>query len=305
MEGVTDAPMRALLTHIGGFTHCVSEFLRVSQNPLSPRALLRHVPELRRGSRTPAQVPVHVQLLGGHPERLAQSALIAVGLGAPAIDLNFGCPAPTVNRHDGGATLLKYPERIFEIVREVRESVPLHVPVSAKLRLGWDDPEAIHRNAEAAQRGGANWITIHARTKEQGYRPPAHWRYVGEVRRGLDIPVIANGDLWSEEDFDRCREVTGCEHFMFGRGALADPTLVWRLSRRLYRQEAAVTNASQGWADWVRSFIGICGRGNLESERYLLARIKQWLRFAQARNQFPAWEQAKRAMSLADLMACL
>src|SRR5262249_40055538 len=137
MEGVTDAPMRALLSERGGFTYCVSEFLRVSRDVPPARVFHEFLPELRSGCRTPSGLPVHLQLLGGDSEKMAQSALLACQLGAGAIDINFGCPAPTVNRHDGGATLLKYPDRIREIVGAIRKAVPAEIPVSAKLRLGW------------------------------------------------------------------------------------------------------------------------------------------------------------------------
>src|SRR6185437_11649492 len=112
MEGVTDAPMRAFLSERGGFSFCVSEFIRVSQDPVPRKVFYRDIPELRAGGRTPSGMPVQIQLLGGHPGRMAQSALTAIRCGAQAIDLNFGCPAPTVNSHDGGATLLKFPDRI-------------------------------------------------------------------------------------------------------------------------------------------------------------------------------------------------
>src|SRR6476620_9211074 len=120
MEGITDAPMRALLSERGGFTYCVSEFLRISQEIPPKWTVAEHVPELENDWRTPTGVPVQIQFLGGDPEKLAASALLACDLGCPAVDLNFGCPAPIVNRNDGGATLLKYPERIFRIVSEVR-----------------------------------------------------------------------------------------------------------------------------------------------------------------------------------------
>src|SRR5205085_7380984 len=131
--------------------------------------------------RTPAGLPVQVQLLGGDPDRLALAALNAVQAGANAVDLNFGCPVPTVNRHDGGAMLLNYPCRIHAIVASLRAALPAEVPVSAKLRLGWDDADAIHENAARAAEGGAAWITIHGRTRSQGYRPPAYWKPIGEV----------------------------------------------------------------------------------------------------------------------------
>src|SRR6185436_17754692 len=144
---------------------------------------------------------------------------------ATAIDLNFGCPARTVNRHDGGATLLKHPHRIREIVRAVREALPAHVPVSAKMRLGWDSIEPIRENAAMAAEGGASWITIHGRTRVAGYAPPIFWEPIGRIRESLGIPVVANGDTWTLDDFRRCRDATGCIHFMLGRGALANPDL--------------------------------------------------------------------------------
>ena len=212
MEGVTDAPMRALLSEIGGFSFCVSEFLRISQELPPPKVFHAHVPELAKGSVTPAGLPVQFQLLGGNPELLAEAAWRACQAGACGIDLNFGCPAPIVNRHDGGAALLKYPERIRKIVEAVRQRVPKAIPVSVKLRLGWDSIDSIHRNAEEAAAGGADWLTIHGRTKVQGYTPPAYWKPIGEVQKRLGIAVVANGEIWSLEEFRRCRDETGCEH---------------------------------------------------------------------------------------------
>ena len=153
MDGVTDALMRRLLTRVTPLSYCVTEFIRVSGSVPPAKTFLLDVPELETGARTESGAPVQVQLLGGDPDLLAESALLACKLGATAIDLNFGCPAPTVNRHDGGATLLKFPERIEKIVSAVRSAVPKEFSVSAKLRLGWDDPRAILHNAERAVRG--------------------------------------------------------------------------------------------------------------------------------------------------------
>src|SRR5438874_1083604 len=123
MEGVTDAPMRALQGATGAFSFAVSEFLRVSQ-VVPPRSVFyRHVPELHAAARTPTGLPVQVQILGGDAGRMAGAAALAHELGATAIDINFGCPARTVNRHDGGATLLKHPKRIREIVAAVRAAL--------------------------------------------------------------------------------------------------------------------------------------------------------------------------------------
>ncbi|MBI1860984.1 MAG: tRNA-dihydrouridine synthase family protein [Deltaproteobacteria bacterium] len=231
MEGVTDAPMRALLTERGGFSLCVTEFLRVSEEVLPDRVILRKLAELASGGRTPSGCPVMLQLLGGDPEAMAHTARQAVALGALGIDINFGCPSKTVNRHEGGAALLKCPDKLGAVVRAVREAVPRAIPVSAKLRLGWERVEEIHHNAQVAAESGASWLTIHARTRAQGYAPPVNWRIVGEVRRALSIPVIVNGDIRDRESLVNCAEVTGAEHFMLGRGALANPDLARLLCR--------------------------------------------------------------------------
>ncbi len=308
MEGITDAPMRALQGESGAFTYAVSEFLRISQEIPPRRVFLRHVPELEYGSRTPSGMPVHVQLLGGDPERMALAAERACQAGAIAIDLNFGCPARTVNRHDGGATLLKSPQRIRTIVSAVRASVPTSVPVSAKLRLGWDDMKAIHSNAESAAEGGASWITIHGRTKEQGYRPPAYWGPIGEVRRRIGIPVVANGDIWTIEDFLRCRDETGCQHFMIGRGALADPWLPLRIAHELgiltdFQPQPMAS--LEAWMPWLRRFRYWSEHFPTRSPEYLLPRVKQWLRLAHSRGTITWFDRIKHYGSVADLCSGL
>lgn len=293
MDGITDAPMRALQGEIGAFTHSVSEFVRVSQEALPAKVFRREVPELANDGFTPTGLAVQVQILGGDPGRMAQTALIAVKVGASAIDINFGCPAPTVNRNDGGATLLKYPDRIRDIVSAVRAAVPLEIPVSAKLRLGWDDIESIHRNARMAAEGGASWLTIHARTRIQGYAPPVFWEPIGTVRRSLDIPVVANGDIWSREDFLRCREVTGCEHFMIGRGALADPQLSHTVAQELGLPPRPSDDL--GWERVLRGLLFWCDhyRGSV-SPRSLL-RLKQWMNLAHRHADFPHFPVLKHA----------
>lgn len=307
MDGVTDALMRALLTRRMPFTYCVTEFIRVSALVPPAKVFLQDAPELRVGGRTASGVPVGVQLLGGDPERLAESALRAVELGAPVIDLNFGCPAPTVNRHDGGATLLKFPDRIERIVSAVRTAVPAHIPVSAKLRLGWDDPSAIHENARRAARGGASWITIHGRTKMQGYTPPAFWRPIGEVRRDLDIPVVANGEIWSVDDLKRCQEQSGCTHFMIGRGALAAPRLVAECAEFLGLAQAGNATQAMSNLDWVELMqeLVVVSRDAAEGDRRTLSRVKQWLNYAHHRGAVSWFDTVKRVRDTAELARAL
>lgn len=312
MEGVIDAPMRVFLSERGSWTYLVSEFIRVGPNVPSEKVFLRHVPELLQGGRTPSGTPVQVQILGGDPEKMAEAAAIACGLGAMAIDINFGCPAPIVNKHDGGAVLLKYPLRLRGIVAAVRAAVPPHIPVSAKLRLGWEDIRDIHENATAAAEGGASWITIHGRTRMQGYAPPAYWEPIGEVRRRLTIPVVANGEIWTLEDFHRCREATGCDHFMLGRGALADPLLQHRVSQALgLESEAPVLKAEvpdlRDWMPLIRRFSEICREIHPEDRsNYTLSRLKQWLKIVSLRNPGCGWfDGMKRTQTLADAFTAL
>ncbi len=297
MEGVTDAPMRAVQGVGGAFTFAVSEFVRVAHAPLPRGVLLRHVPELRTDCRTPTGLPVQVQLLGGDAGLMAESAGTAIAAGATAVDINFGCPAPTVNRHDGGATLLKYPRRIREIVAAVRAAVPAGVPVSAKLRLGWDRVDAIFENAEMAAEGGATWITIHARTRTQGYAPPVYWPLIGQVRERLGVPVVANGDIRTVEDFRRCRDETGCRHFMLGRGALADPGLAGRVAAEL----GLVDPQPAGEIDWPAELQSLLTWSPVGSVK----RMKQWLRMAAAYGTFARFDEVKRAESVPELLAIL
>jgi tRNA-dihydrouridine synthase C len=312
MEGVTDAPMRALLTGIGGYTHCVSEFIRVSQEPVPTKVFRSWIPEAHTGFRTLSGTPVQAQLLGGDPARVAGSALNAVAAGSPGVDLNFGCPAPTVNRNDGGATLLKYPERLEAIVRAVRDVVPAHLPVSAKLRLGWDDPTAIHENVKRAEAGGASWITIHARTKVNGYQPPAYWERIAEARKLVSVPVVANGDIWTIEDFRLCREITGAEHFMIGRSALADPFLARRIAQEMgiAPMGEAIPDARDlsVWLPLLDEFVAHSDRFSERgpgASRYTARRLKQWLRYSSQYQNTPWFEWAKRFDEVDEILAGL
>ncbi|MCM2283118.1 MAG: tRNA-dihydrouridine synthase, partial [Bdellovibrionaceae bacterium] len=225
MEGVVDSVVRDLWTTLGGIDACVTEFIRVTDRLLPDSLFFKDAPELRHGGRTRTGVPVLVQLLGGRPEPMAENAARLAELGALGIDLNFGCPAKTVNRHDGGAALLKDPRRVFDVTSAVRQAVPSHQTVSAKIRLGFSDKSLHLEIARAAEEAGASWLTVHARTRDEGYRPPAHWEYIANIRQTLTIPVIANGEIWSPEDYSRCRQISGCRDVMIGRGLMARPDL--------------------------------------------------------------------------------
>lgn len=294
MDGITDAAMRELQGRVGAFTYAVSEFLRVSTNPLPAKVFRRDVPELV----TPHRLPVQVQLLGGDPDLMAESAMNAVRAGATAVDINFGCPAPVVNRHDGGASLLRSPCRVRAVVSAVRGAVPAGIPVSAKLRLGWDSIDAIDENAAMAAEGGASWLTIHARTKSQGYNPPVYWPAIGRVRQALGLPVVANGDIWSLDDFRRCQDETGCRHYMLGRGALADPSLSHRVARELGLWNGKIHESA--WSALFREFVRISGEREDGGRGHSLLRLKQWMKLAHRFGRFEHFDALKQIETLRE-----
>ena len=309
MDGVTDHLMRRVLTDLMPFSYCVTEFVRISTLVPPERSFIRDMPELTCGSVTRYGTAVQLQLLGGNPDLMAEAAASAVSIGATGIDINFGCPAPTVNRHDGGATLLKYPERIEAIVSAVRSAVPKHLPVSAKLRLGWEDPTAIYENAQRAARGGASWITIHGRTKMQGYTPPAYWQPIGRVRRELDIPVVANGEIWCLDDLKRCEEQSGGKHFMIGRGALAEPGMLASCAEYLGLpgRVEGVSFCGDSPTLWLEilSRLATESRNNAEGDRRTVARIKQWLNYAHKRRTISWFDRVKTATDSKEIFAAI
>jgi tRNA-dihydrouridine synthase C len=280
MEGVVDWVMRDTLSQIGGIDQFVTEFLRVTDK-LHPEAVIyRNCPELKTGSRTRHGTPVFVQLLGGIAEPLAMNAVRAVKLGALGIDLNFGCPAKTVNRHDGGASLLKSCGRLHDIVKTVRAAVPAHIPVSAKIRLGFEDRGACVENAVAITEAGADWLTVHCRSKTDGYKPPAYWEWIPRIREATAIPIIANGEIWSPADLARCREVTGCDDFMIGRGAMSNPYIFRQIRQSLGQNEGmAPPSVTIEWQNTKGLLPGFFEASTAHiNEYFAVSRTKQWLK---------------------------
>jgi len=290
MEGLLDFTLRDILTRVGGIDRCVAEFIRVTGTLLPERVFYRVVPELRHGGRTPAGVPVRAQLMGSDPVCLAENAARLAGLGPAGIDLNFGCPAKIVNRHGGGAALLEDPELIARIVGAVRRAVPATMPVSAKMRLGFNDDSRTLECAHAIVSGGAGELVVHARTKADGYRPPAYWERIAAVREAVTIPVIANGEIWSVDDALRARERSGCEVLMLGRGMVSDPGLALAIVA-----EARGQRAEFGWAELQPLLAAfwtlVCG--HIEP-RARAGRLKQWLNYLRRRH--PQADEAYQAV---------
>ncbi|MGQ0621974.1 MAG: tRNA dihydrouridine synthase [Panacagrimonas sp.] len=274
MEGLVDDLLREVLTQVGGIDWCVTEFIRVSHRLLPAHVFHSLAPELRHGARTAAGTPLRVQLLGSDPACLAENAALACTLGAPVIDLNFGCPAKTVNRSRGGAVLLKEPELLHVIVAAVRRAVPSAIPVTAKMRLGYEHTDLALDCARALASGGAAQLVVHARTKTDGYRPPAHWEWIARIQDEVAVPVFANGEIWSVEDWRRCRQLSGVEPIMLGRGLIARPDLALQIA-------AARRGETLAPLEWEQIFPMVQRFWRRVRERvparFAPGRLKQWL----------------------------
>lgn len=292
MEGVVDWVMRDTLTRIGGIDQCVTEFLRVT-NRLHPESVFyKNCPELKTNSETRWGTPVFLQLLGGQAEPLALNAERAAKLGAKGIDLNFGCPAKTVNRHDGGASLLKSCDRIYDIVKTVRDAVPASTPVTAKIRLGFDDPSHCLDIAQAVEEANATWLTVHCRTKTDGYKPPAHWEWIPKIKERVKIKIIANGEIWNVDDFHRCVEVTQCEDYMIGRGVMSNPFIFKQIQHSLKKE----TVEEMSWEKAKSLLPQFFEASTLYiNNHFAVSRSKQWLRALSLKNPEakPVFEQLK------------
>lgn len=270
MEGVLDSLVRELLTEVNDYDLCITEFVRVVDQLLPAKVFHRLCPELHNNSRTPSGTLVRIQLLGQYPQWLAENAARAVELGSYGVDLNCGCPSKLVNGSGGGATLLKDPELIYRGAKAMREAVPAHLPVTVKVRLGWDNSDRQFEIADAVQQAGASELAVHGRTKEQGYKAEhINWQAIGEIRQRLSIPVIANGEIWDWQSAQDCMAISGCDAVMIGRGALNIPNL----SRVVKYNEPRMP-----WSEVVtllQKYTRLEKQG--DTGLYHVARIKQWL----------------------------
>ncbi len=279
MDGVLDHLMRDLLTKVGGYDLCVTEFIRVVDQIISDRAIFRSCPELKNanayGCTTQAGTPVRVQLLGQNPECMADNAAKVIELGSHGVDINFGCPSKMVNKNRGGAILLKDPENLYKIVSAIKKSVPEDAIVSAKIRLGYDDKSLAIENAQAIESAGANELTVHARTKREGYKPPVHWHWIAKIKQKTNIPIIANGDIFTLEDARKCQQISHCNDIMVGRGALMLPNLA-----QVIKQTDTHPVNVMPWPEVQKLLLNYTECETYgDKSKYYPNRIKQWLQY--------------------------
>jgi tRNA-dihydrouridine synthase B len=214
MDGYSDWPFRSLCRALGSaisYTEFVSAD-RILRRPAHMRKKLYF---------EPAERPVVYQIYGDDPDRVLRAALAIQELGPDAIDLNMGCPARSIAARGGGVGLMRTPLKVARLVRRLTST--LSVPLTVKMRLGWEDARTFRLIARVIEENGGALIAMHARTKEQGYRGVADWDAIGEVKRAVGIPVIGNGDIKTVADMARMREHTGCDAVMIGRAAIANP----------------------------------------------------------------------------------
>jgi nifR3 family TIM-barrel protein len=218
LSGVTDLVFRGLVRRYAPHSMTYTEMVSASE--------IHHLKTLPRLMEiAPGEQPISIQLFDCRPDFMAEAAEKAVAEGAQTIDINMGCPVNKITKKGGGSSLLRQPEVAVAIVQQVRRAVD--VPVTVKTRLGWSDEEInILDFAKRMEDAGAQMLTLHARTRAQGYNGKAKWEWIGRVKEIVSIPVIANGDIFSVESALGCLEVTGADGVMCSRGTLGYPFLV-------------------------------------------------------------------------------
>ena len=282
MEGVIDALMRKILCSINEYDLCVTEFVRVVNSIVPKQVFYRICPELKSGATTGNnETPLRIQLLGQEPDWMAENAMRAIELGSHGIDINFGCPAKAVNKSKGGAVLLKDPEKIYAIILAIRSAIGKNHQLSAKIRLGYEDTSQFNDIVSAIESAGANDLAIHARTKTNGYKPPAYWNYIKDAVEESSLNIIANGEIWGHESALQCINTAKTRSLMLGRGALALPNLCNVIKHN---------ESPMNWCE-LQSLLNTYSKLELEGDKsfYYSSRLKQWLKYLKL--QYPQGEQ--------------
>ncbi len=263
----TDLPFRRLAGEWGAEV-CVGEMAYAHKIVKRERS---EMPLIRRH---PAEKVFGVQLAGKHPEVMAEAAKIAVDHGADFVDLNLGCPIDEVTRRGFGAALLDRASKVAAVVEAMKRAVA--VPVTVKLRLGWDsDKPTFLKIARAAEEAGADAIGLHARSRAQRYRRPADWKRVRELVQAVRVPVIGNGDIFTWRDAERRAAETGCAATMVGRWGLAKP---WIFREHAERRDIEL--APEERLAVLRRYVELC-REHFRDDEKGRVRIRRFFVFHQ------------------------
>ncbi|MFN0006551.1 MAG: tRNA dihydrouridine synthase [Planctomycetota bacterium] len=263
MEGVTEPCFRDLVLARNGSDRlggAFTEFVRVVRDPVPRKILRAHLGPHRH------EAPVGLQLMGSDLAALAETARRAAEIGAPLVDLNFGCPAKGAIAGCAGSALLRDPRALEAVVAECARAVE-SVPVTAKIRAGYDDDRSLEDLARAAEAGGAAMLTVHCRTRAEAYQDEVDWNRIARAVSSVAIPVCGNGGVSSHADLERMRAETGCALAMVGRAALGDP---WIFSGA----QAVAADAARFLLDYADSILA----HGVVTPKGAAGRVKQLLR---------------------------
>ena len=270
MEGTLDSALRHAICPVGGYDMAFTEFIRVTNHLYGDDIFHRYCPELNNGGKTNDATPMAIQLLGSDPIAMAENAHKAVELGIGHIDVNFGCPAKTVNNSGGGAEMLKNTNAIHDVMCAIKKHLPSGIGFSGKMRLGYNDSCALVDNARAIDDAGVDFITIHARTKSQAYRGYADWNSVGILKSFVSCDIVINGDITSFETMQTALKQSNADSVMVGRGALMRPNLGNMLKGQIPFTWQQTLKCIFDYTQTQPPYL------NTTLDDYHSARIKQW-----------------------------
>jgi tRNA-dihydrouridine synthase B len=298
LSGVTDMVFRRLVRRHAPDSMLYTEMVNATG--------LHYVTELPRimEINPDAERPISIQLFDCRPEFLAEAAQRAVAEGADTVDINMGCPVNKITKNGGGSSLLRNPELAEEIVRSVVAAV--NVPVTVKTRIGWTDQEiTILDFARRMEAAGAQMITVHGRTRSQGYNGPAKWEWIRKVKEILTIPVIGNGDIFTVEMAVRCLETTGADGVMASRGTMGYPFLVgeidYFLKHGVEKVQPTVVERLQCAREHLYMLWEYKGdRGVRESRKHMTWYAKGFAGAADLRGQLSVIETVDQGLALVD-----
>ncbi|MDZ8237776.1 MAG: tRNA dihydrouridine synthase DusB [Nostoc sp. ChiQUE01a] len=297
LSGVTDLVFRRLVRRYAPDSMMYTEMVNATG--------LHYVKQLPKIMEVdPNERPISIQLFDCRPDFLAEAAVKAVAEGADTVDINMGCPVNKITKNGGGSSLLRQPEVAEAIVREVVKAVD--VPVTVKTRIGWNDKEiTILDFAKRMEDAGAKMITVHGRTRAQGYNGNARWEWIARVKEVLSIPVIGNGDIFSIEAAVKCLEETGADGVMCSRGTLGYPFLVGEIDRFLKTGEILPPPTPIERLECARDHLQALweykgDRGVRQARKHMTWYAKGFVGAAELRGQLSVIETVDQGLAMID-----
>jgi tRNA-dihydrouridine synthase B len=295
MQDITDLPFWRVLSRYGGPDVYYTEYFRVHRDSRPEKYILKSIDE------NPDGKPIIAQMIGQDIDALTRTALELQKRNIAGIDINFGCPAPIVCRKDAGGGLLRHPEKIDAILREVRAAV--HLRFTVKTRIGFDTPEEFPALLDLFRRHPIDALTVHGRTVREMYKPVVHYDAIERAARLMPCPVFANGNVACVESARRVTALTGASGLMIGRGAIRNPWLFNQI-REAWVGEIRTQPTLLDLRDYIdRLFVET--RNPVVSEQGQVGKMKKYLTYiAPGIGEEDAfWKELRPALTLHDLFA--